>query len=168
MMSNLQPFDGACLDENCSQQLCRKMKQELGFFSFLSEGELEEVSPFFNCRAVRAGNCVWVSGDPSEYMAFIVSGRVQLKVDTEFPGKQVVVGVFGRGAAIGVSSAVVSLPRVSTALAMEDTGLILISRENFEALTERHPHLGVKLLKGMLLSESTRLNKAYARLASIF
>ena len=168
MMTDLQPFDSACLDESCSQQLCRKMKRELGFFSFLTEVELEEVSSFFNCRAVKAGDRVWQSGDASDYVAFIVSGRVQLKVNTEFPGKQVVVGVFSRGAAIGVSCTVDRRPRSSTARALEDTGLILITHENFDRLVDRHPRLGVKLLQGMLLSETTRLHKAYARLASIF
>jgi CRP/FNR family cyclic AMP-dependent transcriptional regulator len=167
-MSTLHPMDDACLGENCTEQLCRKMKRELGFFSFLSEGDLEEVSPYFNCRMVKSGQSVWESGDPCDYVAFIVTGRVQIKVDTEFPGKQVVVGVFSRGAAIGVSCAVSRTKRTSTAQAMEDTGLILITNENFDMLIDRHPRLGVKLLEGMLLSETTRLHKAYARLASIF
>jgi len=167
-MSTLHPIEEACLGENCSERLCQKMKQELGFFRFLSEGDLEEVSPYFNCRVVKSGQSVWKSGDPCDYVAFIVSGRVQIKVDTEFPGKQVVVGVFGRGAAIGVSCAVSRTSRTSTAQAMENTGLILVTNMNFDLLIDRHPRLGVKLLEGMLLSETTRLHKAYARLASIF
>ncbi len=164
----LHPIESACRGDNCSQQLCRKMKKELGFFSFLSEEDLEEVSPFFNCRMVLSGNNVWTSGDPSDYVAFIVSGRVQIKVNTEFPGKQVVVGVFSRGAAIGVSCTVSQRTRNTTAQAMEDTGLLLITHENFNQLIDRHPQLGVKLMQGMLLSESNRLQKAYMRLASIF
>jgi len=58
--------------------------------------------------------------------------------------------------------------RTSTAQAMENTGLILVTNMNFDLLIDRHPRLGVKLLEGMLLSETTRLHKAYARLASIF
>lgn len=164
----LHPIESECRGDNCSQQLCRKMKKELGFFSFLSEEDLEEVSPFFNCRMVLSGNNVWTSGDPSDYVAFIVSGRVQIKVNTEFPGKQVVVGVFSRGAAIGVSCTVSQRTRNTTAQAMEDTGLLLITHENFNQLIDRHPQLGVKLMQGMLLSESNRLQKAYMRLASIF
>jgi len=167
-MSMLHPIESECRGDNCSQQLCRKMKKELGFFSFLSEEDLEEVSPFFNCRMVLSGNNVWTSGDPSDYVAFIVSGRVQIKVNTEFPGKQVVVGVFSRGAAIGVSCTVSQRTRNTTAQAMEDTGLLLITHENFNQLIYRHPQLGVKLMQGMLLSESNRLQKAYMRLASIF
>jgi CRP-like cAMP-binding protein len=168
MMGTQQPLASACLGDNCSERLCQKMKRELGFFSFLSEADLEEVSQYFNCRKVKSGDNVWTSGDTSDFVAFIVSGQVQIKVNTEFPGKQVVVGVFSRGAAIGVNCTVVEEPRNSTARAMDDTGLILITRENFGRLIDEHPRIGVKLLQGMLLSETTRLHKAYARLASIF
>ncbi|MGK2907755.1 MAG: Crp/Fnr family transcriptional regulator [Desulfuromonadales bacterium] len=168
MMSIQPPLANACRGENCSEQLCREMKRELGFFSFLSEADLEEVSQYFHCRKVKSGENVWTAGDPGDYVAFIVSGRVQIKVNTEFPGKQVVVGVFSRGAAIGVNSTVVHEPRNSTARAMDDTGLILINQEYFDNLIDEHPRIGVKLLQGMLLSETTRLHKVYARLASIF
>ncbi len=168
MKNPLQPFENACLDENCSERLCQKLKQELSVFSFFSESDIDDVSPYFNCRKVKAGDNIWVAGESCNYIAFIVSGRVQIKVNTEFPGKQVVVGVFSRGAATGVSCAVTRQPRNSTARVMEDAGLILLTRENFEKLIEIFPSLGVKLLQGMLLSETTRLNKAYARLASIF
>jgi CRP-like cAMP-binding protein len=55
-----------------------------------------------------------------------------------------------------------------TARALDDTDLLVITHENFEKLTEEHPELGVKLLKGMLLAVSTRLRKSYDRLAAIF
>jgi hypothetical protein len=51
---------------------------------------------------------------------------------------------------------------------MEDAGLVLITHENFNRLIDDYPEVGTKLLKGMLLSESNRLQKAYMRLASIF
>ena len=167
-MTSLQPFDSACLGEGCSSRLCKQMKRELGFFSFLSEGDLDDVSAFFNCRAVAARTNLWKAGDSCDYIAFIISGRVQIKVDTEFPGKQVVVGVFSRGSVIGSSCAVDTAPRYTTATAMEDSGLILLVHDNFNRLLEDYPAIGSKLLKGMLLSESNRLQKAYMRLASIF
>jgi len=164
----MQPQSGECLDDRCSQVLCEKMRRELRCFSFLSEVELDQISPYFNCRMVAARNDLWRSGEGDGYLAFIVSGRVELKVDTEFPGKQVVVGVFGRGAVVGTSSVLDDSPRSTTARALEDTGLVLLTRENFEALLTDCPQVGIKLLKGVLLSESRRLSKAYARLASLF
>ena len=167
-MTVLEPFNSVCLGEECSSRLCKKMKRELGFFSFLSEGDLEAVSVYFNCRTVAARTNIWNAGDSSDYIAFIISGRVQIKVDTEFPGKQVVVGVFSRGSVIGSSCAVDTAPRYTTATVMEDAGLVLITHDNFKRLIDDCPRVGTKLLRGMLLSESSRLQKAYMRLASIF
>jgi len=45
---------------------------------------------------------------------------------------------------------------------------LTLSSENFNLLTERHPELGVRLLKGMLVTVSIRLSKASGRLAAIF
>lgn len=167
-MTVLEPFESVCLGEECSSRLCKQMKRELGFFSFLSEGDLGDVSVFFNCRTVTARTNLWDAGDSCDYIAFIISGRVQIKVDTEFPGKQVVVGVFSRGSVIGSSCAVDTAPRYTTATAMENSGLILLTHDNFNRLLEDYPPIATKLLKGMLLSEASRLQKAYMRLASIF
>ena len=167
-MTVLEPFESACLGEECSSRLCKEMKRELGFFSFLSAGDLEDVSAYFNCRTVKARTNLWDAGDDCDYIAFIVAGRVQITVDTEFPGKQVVVGVFSRGSVIGSSCAVDTEPRYTTATVMEDAGLVLITHENFNRLIDDYPEVGTKLLKGMLLSEANRLQKAYTRLASIF
>ena len=167
-MTVLEPFESVCLGEECSSRLCKEMKRELGIFSFLSTGDLEDVSAFFNCRTVTARSNLWNAGDPSDYIAFIISGRVQIKVDTEFPGKQVVVGVFSRGSVIGSSCAVSTEPRYTTATAMENSGLVLITHNNFNKLIDDYPVIGTKLLKGMLLSETNRLQQTYMRLASIF
>jgi CRP-like cAMP-binding protein len=164
----MQPYSGECRGSDCPQGLCERMKRELHCFSFLSEVELEQINPYFNCCMVPARKDLWRSGDVDGYLAFIISGRVEIKVDTEFPGKQVVVGVFSRGAVIGTGSVLGHQPRSTTARILEDAGLILLSRENFEKLLADYPPVGINLLKGVLLSESQRLNKAYARLASLF
>ncbi|MCM2264475.1 MAG: cyclic nucleotide-binding domain-containing protein [Desulfuromonadales bacterium] len=159
---------GECRADDCQQTLCERMKAELRCFSFLSDVEMGEITPYFNCRMVPARSDVWRAGDADDYLAFIISGKVELKVNTEFPGKQVVVGVFSRGAVIGAGSVLSHHPRTSTARTLEDCGLVLLAKENFEALLEAYPRTGVKLLKGVLLSESHRLRRAYARLASVF
>ena len=164
----MHPKLGNCHENGCQQTLCERMKQELRCFSFLSDVELGEISPYFNCQMLPARADLWRSGDTDDYMAFVISGKIELKIDTEFPGKQVVVGVFSRGAVIGSNSVLNHHPRSSTARALEDCGLVLLAKENFDALLASHPQTGIKLLKGVLLSETHRLSRAYARLASIF
>jgi CRP-like cAMP-binding protein len=139
-----------------------------GFFAALSAGERKTISRYFSESQVPAGSELWAAGTAGDYLACILNGSIELKVDTEFPGKQIVVGVFNSGTVIGASCVLDDLPRSTAAKALESTTLLLLKRENFVALTEDHPRIGVKLLKGILLAEAKRLRKAYERLASIF
>jgi CRP-like cAMP-binding protein len=145
-----------------------KMGQAPGLFAALSASERQIAASYFTLSQVPAASELWTVGTPGDALACILAGGIELKVDTEFPGKQIVVGVFTAGAVIGASCVLDDLPHATTAKALEPTTLLLLSRERFGALAEEHPQLGVKLLKGVLLSETNRLRKAYARLASIF
>lgn len=144
------------------------MSQAPGIFAVLSAAERTAISRYFTASQVPAGTELWAVGAAGDYLACILNGSIELKVDTEFPGKQIVVGVFSSGTVIGASCVLDDLPRTTTAKVLEPTTLLLLKRENFVALSKEHPQIGVKLLKGILLAEATRLRKAYERLASIF
>lgn len=148
--------------------LLDKLLQAPGIFAALSADERRAISRYFIESQVPAGNELWTVDASGDYLACILNGSIELKVDTEFPGKQIVVGVFSSGTVIGASCVLDDLPRSTAAKALEPTMLLLLKREDFVALTEEHPQIGVKLLKGILLAEANRLRKAYARLASIF
>jgi len=149
-------------------ELCTCMKEELNAFNFLRAEDLKELSGFFKCKSVAAGEILWNEGDFCDYVAFIVSGRVEVKKETEFKGKQVVVGIYSRGAVVGELCILDGSPRAVTAVALEDVSLVLITREDFDKLINKHPELGAQLMKGMLLSVSKRLKSSFARLATFF
>lgn len=149
-------------------ELCTCMIGENSVFNFLSTEDLKELRAFFECKTVLAGEILWNEGDTCNYVAFIVSGRIEIKKETEFRGKHVVVGVLGRGSIIGALCVLDNSPRAVTAVALEDVSLLIISLEKFEELINLHPVLGSQLMKGMLLSVSTRLKKSYDRLSKFF
>jgi CRP-like cAMP-binding protein len=97
-----------------------------------------------------------------------MSGRLEVKKETEFQGKQVIVGVYREGTLVGDLCILDGRPKSVTAVAIEDANLLLLSRDSFEKLLTEHPRAAANLLKGMLLAVSTRLSKAYERLTSIF
>ncbi len=148
--------------------ICSRMQQDLRFFRFLDGPALSRLAEYFSCRQVAAGEVLWREGDADEGEVFILSGRLEAKKQTEFAGKEVVVGVFSAGTLVGELSFLDGRPRAVTVVALEDAELLLLSRDNFERLLREHPDQGVALLKGMLLAVSTRLRKAYERLAAIF
>ena len=151
-----------------SDETCARMRRELRFFHFLSEDDLTDVAAYFSCRQLRAGEILWREGDVAAEEACIIAGRVEVKKETEFAGKQVVIGVYSAGTIVGELSILDDKPRAVTAVALQDTDVLLLSRENFDRLLPDPPEGGVRLLKGMRLAISPRLRKAFDRLASIF
>jgi CRP-like cAMP-binding protein len=140
------------------------MKGEKSVFNFLSDEDLKNLSTFFESKNIPAGETLWKKEDPFDYIAFIVSGRVEIKKKTEFEGMNVIMGIYSKGALCILDE---SLRKV-TALALEDVSLAIITQENLDRLIERNPGLGAKLLKGMLHTVSDRLRKSFDRIVTFF
>ena len=153
---------------NIYGELCSCKSIADSIFSFVGPEKLEGLCSYFQCKSVSEGELLWEEGDPCDFAAFIVSGRVEVMKQTEFKGKHVIVGVYGRGAVVGALCILDGGKRAVTAKALEDTSVTTISRDNFEKLLNEEPELGAQLMKGMLLSFSTRLRKSFERLATFF
>ena len=89
---------------------------------------------------------------------------MEIKKETEFKGKNVIVGIYSNGALCILDD---SLRKV-TAVALEDVSLAIITQENLDKLIDTNPIVGAKLLKGMLLSVSDRLRKSSDRIVTFF
>jgi CRP-like cAMP-binding protein len=144
------------------------LQEKLSFFRGLNAELVALQQAYFSVRQVAAGEELWHEGEAGEYLAFVLSGCMQLKKDTEFGGKPVVVGVFSAGAVIGELSFSRNDVRVVTAAALEDCQVAVLTRSRFDALVKDHPALGVKLLETVLQATCKRLEKSYERLAAIF
>lgn len=160
--------ENPCRDGICGERLCGRMRNELKFLSFLADADLDEVAGYFECRQVQAGKTLWEAGDPGNFIAFVISGRIQINKKTELGGKSIILGVFSRGAILGEVSFLEGGKRSETAAVLDHADLILLTRESFQRLLDERPRLGIKLLEGMLVTVSRRLRKSYERLASIF
>ena len=148
--------------------ICECMKSEHNVFSFLDDENAEELCEFFDCRTASDGETLWTEGSSCDYIAIIVSGRVEVKKQTGFKDRHVVVGVIGSGSIIGSLCILDGNPRAVTAEALEDISFLTLTRENFEKLISTNPDAGVKLLKGILMSVSIRLRRCFDRLTTFF
>jgi len=147
---------------------CIRIKKDLRFFRFLSEADISILTPYFECRQAAAGEVLWREGDQTQFAAFVMSGRIEEKKNTEFDGRQVVIGVYSAGAVIGELSLIDDIPQAVTAVCLEDAQLLLLPKSNLEKLLSEHPQVGIKFLKGVLVAMSIRLRKSFERLAAIF
>lgn len=151
-----------------SEKTCMVMKEELSFFPFLDKEELADMPCYFQPQEYAPGEVVCQEGDPCEFVGFIVSGRLEIKKQTEFKGKTFVLGIYSAGSMVGELCICDNHPRPYTAVALEKTTLIKVSRENFAKMIDERPDIGAKFLKGLLMSASIRLRKSFDRMASIF
>jgi CRP-like cAMP-binding protein len=146
------------------KDLYTSMKGKKSVFKFLSDEDIGHLSAFFENKYVPAGESLWKKEDPFDYIAFIVSGKVEIKKEVEFGGMNVIIGIYSKGALCILDD---SLRKV-TAIALEDVSLAIITQENLDKLIDTNPVLGAKLLKGMLLTVSDRLRKSFDRIVTFF
>jgi CRP/FNR family cyclic AMP-dependent transcriptional regulator len=151
-----------------TEKTCLVMKEELSFFPFLEKDELLEMPCYFQPKEYAKGDIICEEGGPCDFVGFIVSGRCEIKKQTEFKGKTFILGIYAEGSMVGELCICDDHPRAYSAVALEDTTLITISRNNFAKMLVERPDLGAKFLKGLLLSTSIRLRKSFDRMASIF
>jgi len=144
------------------------MKQELRLFHYLDEEEVDRIGCYFEYKVAAVKEILWNEGDPCDYIAFIIAGRIEVKKKTEFPGREVIVGLYGPGSIAGELCIIDGKRRAVTAVAVEPTVLVTLSRADLDRLLDEHPRIGARFLKGILRRVSVRLRKSFDRLAEIF
>ena len=113
-------------------------------------------------REYDRGDHVFREADPSDFFFVVVTGRV--KVYKHAPdGHDVILEMFGPGGPLGAVAAYEARPYPASAAALEATTCLLIPRQAFFELLERHP----SLVRGLLGSLSLRLVELTTRLSEL-
>lgn len=154
--------------ENNLKKLFYELKDELKIFHLLNKEELEQIVSYFEIVHYPAGTTVFTEGNPGDFISFIVSGKLEVKKQTEFKGKQIVLALLSKGSFVGELSMIDEQPRSATVEALEDSKLVILRREALDSFMQIYPFAGIKILKGINRILATRLRKAVERLAIIF
>jgi CRP-like cAMP-binding protein len=134
----------------------------------LSAEGIEILTPYLEPRQVAAGIELWREGDSGSYLAFILSGKLELLKSTEFPGRPFVLGLFSGGSLLGEDSFLDNQARQGTVKTLEAAELLILQRDNFEKLTGEQPAIANLVLKWLMNLLSARLRNTQGRLAAIF
>ncbi len=145
-------------------------KNKIPLFSLLNEKDIQQIAPYLEVVAYSDGSIIMNEGDPADFISIIISGSIEVKKNTEFKGRQIVLAKMKEGAAIGHMSLVNEKPLSSAATigALEDSMLIILKREKLESLIQNHPDIGIKILKGLYEMVVHRLRYAGDRLTGFF
>lgn len=138
------------------------MLSEIALFRRVSIEDRERLLAVGSVRHYDRGTHIFLEGDPSDFFIVVLSGRA--KVYKHGPdGHDVILEMFGPGGPLGAVAAYESRPFPASASALEPTSCLLIPRQEFFGLLERHP----SLVRGLLGSLSMRLVELTSRLAEL-
>jgi CRP-like cAMP-binding protein len=150
------------------RQIISALKDDSALFRLFAEEELAVVAPYFEEAHFKEGSLVFSEGDPPDFLALVQKGKVEIKKQTEFKGKQIVLAYMTKGSVLGELAVFDDFPRSASVEAVEDTDLLILRNEAMESFIEDHPGLGIKLLKGVSRVLSLRLRQLAERLLVIF
>ncbi|MBS1113659.1 MAG: CarD family transcriptional regulator, partial [Nitrospirae bacterium] len=86
-------------DNTIRNNLC-KFSEEIPF-SFLNEEDFEKIACFFESVTYPAQTVIFKEGDPAEFIGFVLSGKIEVKKQTEFKGNQLIIAILTKGALVG-------------------------------------------------------------------
>lgn len=145
-----------------------ELKENMLIFRFFDDAEIDQIIPYFEITDFSPNDSVFDEGDEGDFIGFVVSGKLEVKKQTEFKGRYVILARLGRGSLAGELSMITGQPRTATINAVEDSRLLILKREALEVFTQAYPESGIKLLKGVIQTISIRLTSIAGRLTKFF
>lgn len=132
-------------------------------FDTLKGEELRIVTRHMNFIDLAEGEMLFKEGEKGDYVCFVVEGYLDVLKVTD-SGRYVVLDTLPKGRSIGEMAVIDDFPRSATVKARKQSTLVILTRKGFELILEQHPHIGVKILKGIARLLSQNLRKTSSRL----
>jgi uncharacterized membrane protein len=118
---------------------------EVPIFSLLDADERAILADHVELRRFVARQRIYKMGDPGSRAYIVFTGRVEVSmVDEEH--RPIVVDTPQHGEIFGLSSMLAESAHLTTAVALEDTSVIEIDRQDITALLQRKPMAGLDML----------------------
>ena len=127
---------------------------EVDLFKLLDENELAELASVIDSETVSAGQIIFNAGELGDALYIVRSGEVELFVK-DTAGQKIVLTVAEQNDLFGELSMLDERPRSATAMALEDTELLLLDREDLLLLFQKQPDAALNMLAAL----STMLRK---------
>src|SRR5208283_1023144 len=130
--------------------------------SQIPPGELQRFAEVTREKTYPKGSVILFEDDPGESLFIVRAGRVKVVLVAE-DGREVILGVLGVGDHFGELALIDDQPRSAHVIAMEDTTLLVLRREDFRQRVESTPAVAWALLTEL----SRRLRRADGKIGGL-
>jgi CRP/FNR family cyclic AMP-dependent transcriptional regulator len=115
-------------------------------FSDLTEAELARFADVLREREYPKNSVILFEDDPGDSLYIVSAGQVKVVLIGE-DGREVILSVLGDGDFFGEMALIDDEPRSAHVIAMKDSQLLVLRREDFQAQLETGPKIALKLLR---------------------
>lgn len=138
--------------------------RSVSIFKGLTDAQLRMLSGICKVVEYPAGAVVFAQDDMNRRLFMVLSGEVDICMGAE----KVVVGRVLAGDVLGEIALVEGLPHSATAVAVQDTRLITLANQDFEALIQRYPRIGMTVMRNIALSLGRKLKLVDLTMAQLY
>ena len=131
-------------------------------FNDLSEAELDRFAEVTREREYPRNSVILFEDDPGDALYIVSAGQVKVVLIGE-DGREVILSVLGDGDFFGEMSLIDDEPRSAHVIAMKDSHLLVLRRDDFQAQLQQHPSVALKLLRVLV----QRLRRADQKIGSL-
>ncbi|WP_176629829.1 cyclic nucleotide-binding domain-containing protein [Desulfolutivibrio sulfoxidireducens] len=130
-----------------------------------SRDEVEIIAAHLSLVNFADGECIFREGDREDFMAFIVSGQVDIAKESGDDMEAAIVTLHPR-THLGEMAFVDGEPRSATARARGDVTLLVLTKAHFQSILAENPDIGVKMLMKIAKLLSRRLRQTTGKLVT--
>ena len=131
-------------------------------FSDLSEAEVSRFADVTREREYPKNSVILFEDDPGDALYIVSSGQVKVVLIGE-DGREVILSVLGDGDFFGEMSLIDDEPRSAHVIAMKDSHLLVLRRDDFQSRLEEQPKIALKLLRVLV----SRLRRADEKIGGL-
>ncbi len=115
-------------------------------FADLSEADLARFGEVTREREYPKNSVILFEDDPGDALYIVSTGQVKVVLIGE-DGREVILSVLGDGDFFGEMSLIDDEPRSAHVIAMRDSHLLVLRRDDFQSQLEQHPKVALELLR---------------------
>jgi len=137
-----------------------------GFFTGLSYTEIGILAKWTSAYSFPVGSFILEEGKGENCLCILIDGEIDIYKKAE-PEKHLKIATIKKDETIGEMGVIDGQPFSASAIASQDSIVIILSREDFDNLIDQHEKLGIKLLRKIGITISSRLRNTTGRLADL-
>ncbi|MHB8109362.1 MAG: Crp/Fnr family transcriptional regulator [Syntrophorhabdaceae bacterium] len=122
----------------------------------LTRDDMERFAQYLYVARAAPDEKIFNEGAIEPYMCFVAQGLVRITKGDSKKNIKTICDI-GPGRTVGEMSIIDGLPRSASAMALQETTVLVLTRDNFNILLKDNPGLGVKLFQKLAQMISHRL-----------